>query len=441
MMTRSDSVLPRIRYLRVVPIAVDREHTGVRSISIQRSATNPSAWQATVMVKNYGAHRADVGLHVRSGTLSRTRVLQLDGGEQGSAEFNFPIGAAGRFVADLDAGFDLEGDHHVDIDFPPVTRARVALITTRPDKLRPLFPRNDQTDVRFLAPGQYNSGAAADLTVFDQTTGAVPASGAAIWIDPPPDRSPWPVKAVIDKARIAVWHSETPVAAGLRTTPAQLGSASVFQTFEGDTVVASAAAGPVVIVRAAGQNRGKQAVIGFDPFQGQARFELTIPLLFANLLSWSLPDIIAPREFNAERVGTVTVPLEAGERADRIRVLDDRNVPVPFLSTRKCIELFVSRPRILQVIAESRHRTISVVLPDVAPFAWTPPASAAIGLPSLFRQTPGAVDLWPLLAVLGALGLLLEWMLFGRRLRFQAQLRDSASHPAGTSRERELVAR
>jgi von Willebrand factor type A domain/Aerotolerance regulator N-terminal len=441
MMTRNDVPLPRIPSLRVVWVAAEREHAGIRGVSIQRSATNESEWQASVTVQNYGALPSRVPLRVRSGPEYVRRVVSLGAGEQASAEFSFAANTAGEFVADIDAGSDVEGDHHVALDLPPIAKARVDVVTSRADKLRPLFPVNGQLEVRFLAPAQYSANAAADLIVLDQTAGAVPTARAAIWIDPPRDRAPWPVKAVIDDARITAWHSETPLAAGLRTRQTHLGRASVFQAFEPDTVVASTAGGPVVIARDAGGDRGKWAVIGFDPLNGRTRFEITTPLLFANLLRWSLPDVFHALDVNAERIGTIVIPLEPGHRGDDIRILDRQGVASPFIATRKSIELFVSRPQMLRVVAGGRQRTLSVLLPDIAAFGWTPPASSAIGLPTPSRLTSGAVDLWRALAVLGVVGLFAEWTLFGRRRKLKRQLRDTEPHATRGSRERELVGR
>lgn len=440
MMTRDDSALRQVRNLRMLPVAADREHVGIRGVSIEPNLTDGWAWEATVTVMNYGRQHANVPLRVRSGALFARRVLPLGPGEQASAEFKFAVTTGGQFVADIDAGSDLEGDHHVAIDVPAVPKARIDVVSSRAEKLKPLFAANVQIAVRFFAPGQYTANAPADLVVFDQTSGAIPSAAAAIWIDPPGDRSPWPVKAAIDDGRITAWHSETALGAGLHTRQTHLGRASVFQTFEGDMVLANTAAGPVVIARDAKADRGKRAVIGFDPLNGRTRFEVTTPLLFANLLRWSLPNVFQALELSAERIGSVTVPLEAGERVDRIRILDPQGVPFPFLATRKSVELFASGPQVLQVIAENRRRSISVVLPDVAAFPWTPPSSAAVGLPAPARLTPGAVDLWRWLALLGALGLFAEWMLFGRQRRLKSHVGDAASS-ACSSRERELVAR
>lgn len=440
MITRSDLMLPQFRNLRVVQIAPNRDHIGIRAARIQADATDAREWRATVTVMNYGRQPANVALRVHSGDLFSRRLLSLPAGEETSADYEFLANGTGAFAAEIEAGADLEGDHHVALALPPLRTARIDVVTSRAEQLRPLFEAHAHTHVRFFSPGQYIATADTDLIVFDKTTGTVPGGAAAIWIDPPRDQAPWPLKTIVDDARITAWHSETPLAAALRTKQAHLGRASVFQAFESDIVVASVAAGPVVIARDASGERGKRAVVGFDPLNSQARFELTTPLLFAHLLRWSLPDVFEDREANAERVGAITVPLEAGARRDRIRVVDQQGALLPFLTTRNSIELFVSRPQILEVMAEARQRTVSAVLPDVAAFAWTPPSGTVFGLPERAPLTPGATDLWRALALLGVTGLFAEWMLFGRQ-RKRKESREAQSRAARASTERELVAR
>ena len=440
MISRSDPPPAPIRGFRFLRVASEREHVGIRGLRLQLTAAAQPAWQAAVTIQNYGSPRASVPVRVQYGAFFAHRTLSLAAGEQTSMEFSLPASAATEFIASIEAGSDLAGDHRVAIDLPALAKARIDVVTRRADTLRPLLPATPAIEVRFVAPDRYQANSRADLTVFDQSAAAGASARAVIWIDPPREQSPWPVKTAVERARLAAWHSETPLAAGLRTTQTDLGKASVFQTFDSDMVVASVSEGAVVVARGANGEHGKLAAIGFDPLDGPARFEVTTPLLFANLLRWSLPDIFQPVAIEAERMGAIAIPLDPGERADRVRVIDQQGAPLPFLATRKSIELFVERPQVLRIVSGAGQRTVPVVLPDVAQLAWTPPASAAIGLPAPLPIAPVAIDLWQVLAVLGALGWFAEWLLFGRQRKLKPHL-GAAAPPARPARERELVAR
>ena len=63
----------------------------------------------------------------------------------------------------------------------------------------------------------------------------------------------------------------------------------------------------------------------------------------------------------------------------------------------------------------------SLTLPDVAEAVWKPPANVRRGIPK--ASVGGAVtqDLWPWLAALGGLGLLIDWLLYGRSRVFRVR--------------------
>ena len=61
-----------------------------------------------------------------------------------------------------------------------------------------------------------------------------------------------------------------------------------------------------------------------------------------------------------------------------------------------------------------RDTLYSLTLPDVAETAWKAPSTVTHGLPRLAATSASVTNIWPWLAVLGGLGLLIEWFLFGR---------------------------
>jgi hypothetical protein len=59
----------------------------------------------------------------------------------------------------------------------------------------------------------------------------------------------------------------------------------------------------------------------------------------------------------------------------------------------------------------------SLTLPEIATNTWEPPSTVGTGIPETLGRAPVARDLWQWLAILGSLGLVVEWMLFGRARR------------------------
>lgn len=441
MIAGSETALPKLENLRTILIPPDREHVGIRGVGVRRSEADENAWQASVVVKNYGIERAIVRLQVQyAGTTFTPRAMTLIGGEESAAEYEFETRAAGELIAQIKPGDGLVSDQHVALELPRTATLRVAVVTDRPEMLKPLFATNRRLIVRFFASFDREAENWADLAVFDRTAPTTAPKVASIWIDPPKERSPLPVKGAVSDAEIANWNPETPLSAGLHAKDRHIASAEVFQAFDGDIAVASVAEGPIVMARNADATHGKMAVIGFDPLASELRFQVTTPLLFANLLHWFSPDVFRPAEASAERVGAVMVTLDASERAEGMRVLDERGSIVPFFAHKESLQLFAQKPEVLRVISQERERVLSITVPDVAPFEWKPPVRAASGIPAMSRVGPGAVDLWQFLALLAGLGLFAEWMLFGRRR--VSMRRAEAGRPANAvQQERELVAK
>lgn len=422
MISESEVAMQGAPNLRMLAIQRAREHIGLRGVGVQRSEAIENAWQAAVTVKNYGPERVTALVRAGfAGTAFAPRTVSLDGGAERAIEYNFVTNTAGQLVAELKGVDDRMRDARAALELPRIPFSRVSVFTDRPEVFRPLFSANSRLRVQFFAASGHEPNVAADIMVLDRTTRAVPANVASIWVDPPRDGSPFPVKTLVRGATIRNWHSETSLGEGLHARDTRIPSAEVFQTFDGDMIVGSIAEGPVVVARGPSRSRGAIAVIGFDPVGSEARLDLTTPLLFANLLRWISPDVFRSIEVAAERVGAVSVPLDPGERPEQIHIFDQRGMRVPFVATKQNLQLFASSPEVLRMASEGRERVVSATLPDVGAFEWKPSSNTAAGLPTRSRLTPGALDLWRWLAVLGALGLFAEWMLFGRQRAFKRQ--------------------
>ena len=63
-----------------------------------------------------------------------------------------------------------------------------------------------------------------------------------------------------------------------------------------DIKIAEVEEGPVIVAR---PGKPKVVVIGFHPAHSAMRYELTTPLLFANMLRWIAPDIFRRRQSNS----------------------------------------------------------------------------------------------------------------------------------------------
>jgi len=79
-----------------------------------------------------------------------------------------------------------------------------------------------------------------------------------------------------------------------------------------------------------------------------------------------------------------------------------------------------------------------LTLPDVGDITWRPPADVAHGVRRGLTAAASAPNPWPWLALLGGLGLLADWVLYGRRQI--VRLRPHAVAPSLVERLRRRIA-
>ena len=163
------------------------------------------------------------------------------------------------------------------------------------------------------------------------------------------------------------------------------------------------------------------------------KYQLATPLLIANILKWMAPDIFRSREVQAGTVGLVSVPVAEGTDPASIRVVDREPAPAAFHDSKRhaAVLLRLSRRGQRAFRATASRSTRSRFPMSPKPSGVRPPASAAeFPKPPIWnRRLPTSGRGW---RVLGGLGLLLDWLLYGRsrlyRLRAPAAVRKGGVH-------------
>jgi hypothetical protein len=256
-----------------------------------------------------------------------------------------------------------------------------------------------------------------------------------LWINPPSEHSPLPVKGSVRDAVVTAGPAGSTEFA-LHAKPIRVPAANCFQVFEGDEALARAGDCPVVVVRGA-VGHPRSAIIGFDPLAPSLRFGVETPLLFARLMDELSPAAFRERAFAAERVGLTRVSLNRGEQSGSLRVRDDRGQNLPFTRRASELQFFTLEPATVHVTSDRKERILSLQLPAVGDRAWGA-ADVVQGLPQTAVAESAAVDLWKWLAGAAATLLLLEWFLFGRGAR--GRIRRARTRATSESRaERELA--
>lgn len=428
--------------LRTITVPADPENCGIRSLSVKRSEDEPNSWLATVTVKNFGARPRLFHLHTAfAGTVFAPRPFNLAPGKESTAQYTFVTDIGGPLTVRLEPHDALSADDRTSVQLPPGGSLRIAAFTNRAEILRPLLDSNPRLSVSFLSPSAYVPKPSADIILLDQFAppDKLPPLLPALWIEPPPGAaSPLPIRTVVKNATGLRWQSDAAFATGLRAREVELPRVEVFETFPGDEPLASVAQGAVVVLRTRlGEN--KSAVVGFDPLSGAMRYEVTTPLLFANLLRWLSPESFRSLEIAAGRVGTAAVTLDKAENSSTVRVTDASGFAVPFTIRDQTLELFTGRPSVIRISSSDRDRTLSLTLPDVADVKWNPGSTTATGLPPRTAFAPGSLGLWRWLASLAAAGLFAEWLLYGRHRTARWRPTGVSATPVIPDSERDLV--
>jgi len=404
--------------LRLLPATQNGENVGLRKIGLRRSPAAPDTWNIFVAVRNYGVRPHTVDLEVQfGGAPAGSQRLSLRPGTEEQATFAYRTRAAGWLEARIrtQGGGDVfPQDDRAVIELPAENRARVVVYTADPESLEPLIASNPQVDAAFQPPANYDPGVKADIVVLDRFAPSARPKSDSIWIEPPSSLSPIPVLGTRSRVKLEQWHQETALGSGLHTKDVQLASAEIFATVAGDIPVADAAGGPVIVARPGSSGGPKIVVIGFQPIRSSMRYELATPLLVANILRWMAPDTFRRYEVQAGSVGIQNVTLEKGVDPSSVRVLNENQRPLPFTMDGTALRFFAGAPGAVRVVAGDRETVYSLTLPELGETVWRPPQNVRRGVPGSFGADSVAIDLWPWFAVFGALGLLVDWLLFGR---------------------------
>ena len=415
--------------LRVLPVRERVENCGLRKIGLHRSPSDPEEWEIFVSAKNYGSAPRAVDLVLKFGeALVGSRRLTLKPGAEQESNFTWRTRAAGWLEARLLTRDGFPQDDRALLEIPSQPALKVAVFSDDPSLLRPVLTANPNVTAAFQPTSGYRASVDAQIVIFDRFAPPALPKADAIWIEPPEGQSPVPVRAVRQNVRLARWNPSDALGAGLRATDLTLESSEVLSAAPGDIPIAEVDSGPVILARPPrAAQRYKQVVMGFSPVRSAMKYQLSTPLLFANILRWMAPDIFRRWEVSAGTAGTVSVALDKGTDAAAVRVVDENQRPLPFTVEGAELRFFSGMPGTVRVLTGDREMVYSLTLPDVADVDWPIPTTARRGVPRPGRPTGSALDLWPWLALLGGLGLAAEWLLFGRyRTAFRAKpLRDA----------------
>lgn len=412
---------------RLLPTASPAENIGLRKVGVRRSLTAPDVWEIYVGVKNYGAAARSVPLLVQfGGAPAGTRRLDLKPGAEENATFRYSTRASGWLEARLGAHDAFPADDRAVLELPAREALPVLVYTDHPELLKPVISSIAGVQPQFLPTSRYRAKSDARIVILDRFGPVTPPEADTIWIEPPAGRSPITVKSSGTRLKLTRWRSDHVLGSGLHTKDLELATAEVFRPQPEDIPIAESDAGPLIVGRS---GKTKIVVFGFHPLDSAMRYELTTPLLFANILRWMAPETFRAWEITAGTVGTVNVELENEADPAGIQVITEEGKRLPFTLDGRTLRLFCGSPGIVRVITGGRELVYSLTLPQAGDLVWRP-TGVAVGVPRRLPFQPNARDIWQWLALAGALGIFIDWLLFGRTARKLAKAKTAPSRVA-----------
>jgi hypothetical protein len=408
---------------RFIPIDGPTEHVGLRKVSVHRALDDPDAWEVFIAAKNYGAAPRSVPMAVAfGGSPVATHRFELKPAAEENFTFRFKTRARGWLETRLASQDSFRQDSRAILELPARGALPVTVYSAEPDLLRPIFTAIPGIQAAFLPVSSYQPGVRGAIVVLDHFAPPSPPAGQSIWLEPPAAKSPIPVQSTARNAKLTEWQADHPLGAGLRARDIQLAGTEIFNAAAGDIVVARADAGPVIVAR---PGNAKIVVLGFHPVRAGMKYQLTTPLLFANMIRWMAPDAFRSWELTAGSVGTVDVELESESDPNSIRVQTEDGEPLPFTLDGKRLRFFTAAPGVVRVLTGDRELVYSLTLPQPGDTIWKP-SNVKLGLPPGAPAGPSSRDLWHWLALAGAIGLLADWILYGRMNRVTGASKGTA---------------
>jgi hypothetical protein len=100
---------------------------------------------------------------------------------------------------------------------------------------------------------------------------------------------------------------------------------------------------------------------------------------------------------------------------------------LPFTRDGASLRFFAGSPGTVRLTDGQRETVYSLTLPEAGETDFVWPAGIRRGVPRASSFGPSSRELWYALALLGALGLVLEWLFFGLGRRTISMFRGGAS--------------
>jgi len=411
--------------LNYIRTGAGADNVGITALDARRSIEDWDQPQVFVRMQNFGPLDADVRLELYlDGRLFAAEDETIPAGDGVAVTFSDPGLTEGQVRVTIAQEDDLAVDNTAWLSLVAPRQVRT-LVVTPGNYFLELAVRNDPLcDSVFMDPVEFEAQVSAgelalaefDLVVFDRyAPGSVPPGGY-LFLGAVPPVEGFSAESEVEQPVVVDWDAMHPVnqyvsysSLYLESAVELAGPAGAHTLVEGDT-------GPLILWWSSPSYR--MVVVGFDMFASRWPLRVSFPIFLANVVR-HLGGVQMSGGASRARPGS-TITLEPPAGTDRVAVTypDGREATVAvrsgrvtFGDTGRCgvYRFDLGQGRTLDYVVNLLDERESDIRPRES-IEWQRET-----VPGTVRVAKENRELWPWLALLGLVVLIVEWYIYNRR--------------------------
>lgn len=255
--------------IEILPVGSGDTNVAITEFSARRYPLDKSRVEVMLEVTNTNDRPQEIELSLLGdGVLVDVTRLLIGPNERLPRFYSDISGASRRLEARIKLGAgkidDLPADDRAYALMPERRRARVLVVTRGNTYLEAALLLDEYLDVSFVEPSAYPPKERFDVTILDGVAPTlVPSTGAGLFLNPPPDKSPIKLDKPITEFGFDRWNKKSPLLRFLALGDVQVARGYRIVPDKGDEVLGESDLGPILV---SGMRSGQRVVVmSFDP--------------------------------------------------------------------------------------------------------------------------------------------------------------------------------
>src|SRR5689334_15621487 len=404
---------PRIRW---VGVGRRGNNVGIVSLSIRKTYYGTFGYQAFVSLVNHSPESQTFNfvLAVDGDTIAE-RSVTLEPNVRRSIVLPFTHQGGATVTAKINVSDDLATDNVAYAVIPPPKKIAVTLVSPGNLFLEKVLRTDPTVALEVKTPEQYQGGMGeADVVVLDSSTPPKVGPGRYVFVNTVPPDVPLEVLGRIENPSVMDWDRSHPVMRHVEFAKVAIQDAMRVRPLAAGRSLVEAVGGPLLY--ALEEPDRKAIFIGFDLFKTDFPLRVAFPLILSNTLRWLHPAALDQSSLQLAAGQPMLLPVAHGISSATVNTPSGRAVKA--LVTRGLVSFTDTDEVGVYTLSTARgDMKLAVNLGDGDESDITPRPLPASTPTSVAAAPPVPIqrELWPIFALLAALLLLAEGLLYWRR--------------------------